>query len=744
MLDKPQYESWKSRMELYIQGKDHGRIILNLVENGPLVWPTVELENDTVRPKTYEELFDKEKLQADYDLKDTNIVLQGLPPDVYALVNHHKVAKDIWDRVKMLMQGTSLSNQERECKLYDEFDKFSYVKGLVVPTFLPGDDPISCMNKVMAFLSAVFTLCYPLTNNQLRSSSNLRNQAIVKDGEGHMARHCTQLKRRRDASWFKEKFLLTDDLDAYDSDYDDISSAKAVLMANLSSCDSDVLSEDKANNESKIVNESLTAELERYKERVKILEQRFNVDLSGREKFIDSQMDDMIRMKNTKFAAFETEIDTLKQALSKHVKEKESLLIILNGFKTEFKEIESKSIDKEIILENKNKELENIVSEDFGKHFVPQQELFAEQKFWFQSSDKNSEEPSISNTPVKIEVQNELPKVFANASLKNELRKLKGKNVIDTAVLKPYATTIAPGMFKLNLEPLALKVLKNKDAHPEYIKHSREHADILQEIVKSARVLSPLDSNLDSACKFTWVKFLKSKDEALEFIINYYEDVGISHETSVARTPQQNSVVERRNCTLVEAAHTMLIYAKALLFLWTEAVATACYTQNRSLIYLRHGKTPYELLHDRKPNLSYLYVFGALCYPTNDNEDLGKLEAIANVDILPQPLFDEYFRPPPCVDHPVPEVAAVSTGSPSLTSVDQDEPSPSTSETPQASLSHVITPGAEEADHDIEVSHMDNNPQFGILIPEPISEDSSSQVVIPNNVHSVNQPPKHM
>ncbi|GKA87630.1 retrovirus-related pol polyprotein from transposon TNT 1-94 [Tanacetum coccineum] len=81
-------------------------------------------------------------------------------------------------------------------------------------------------------------------------------------------------------------------------------------------------------------------------------------------------------------------------------------------------------------------------------------------------------------------------------------KKIKGKNVIDTVVSKPYATTIAPGMFKLNLEPLAPKVWKNKDAHLEYIKHSKEHADILQEIVKSARALSPLDSNLDSACKY--------------------------------------------------------------------------------------------------------------------------------------------------------------------------------------------------------------------------------------------------
>nr|GFB21324.1 hypothetical protein [Tanacetum cinerariifolium] len=237
-------------------------------------------------------------------------------------------------------------------------------------------------------------------------------------------------------------------------------------------------------------------------------------------------------------------------------------------------------------------------AEDFRKRFVPQQELSAEQKFWLQSSDKNSKKPSTSNTPLKIKVPSVLQKqtkgnnsfternanpakvkkaideieiinielehsvakllseneklhkekeylkktykelydsikpsrvhakeqcdslianlnsksmenadlktqiqekVFANAILKNELRKLKRKNMIDTAVSKPYATTIAPGMFKLNLEPLALKVLKNKDAYLEYIKHSKEHANILLEIVKSARALSLLDSNLDSA-----------------------------------------------------------------------------------------------------------------------------------------------------------------------------------------------------------------------------------------------------
>ncbi|GKE04002.1 retrovirus-related pol polyprotein from transposon TNT 1-94, partial [Tanacetum coccineum] len=128
---------------------------------------------------------------------------------------------------------------------------------------------------------------------------------------------------------------------------------------------------------------------------------------------------------------------------------------------------------------------------------------------------------------------------------------------------------------------------------------------------------------VDDYSRFTWVKFLRSKDET--------PDVGITHEKTITRTPQQNGVVERRNRNLVEAARTMLIFSKAPMFIWVEAIATACYTQNRSLIHTLHNKTPYELVHDKKLDLSFICVFGALCYLTNDSEDLGKLKAKADI-----------------------------------------------------------------------------------------------------------------
>ncbi|GKC86974.1 hypothetical protein Tco_1147623 [Tanacetum coccineum] len=489
MLEKSLYDSWKSRMEIYMENRENGRMIRDIVQKVHLcLCLQITEEDGTTRKKTYVELSASEKLQADCDCKATNIILQGLPPDVYAIVNHHKVAKEIWDRVKACLyyiyrysgrerQGTKLSLQEKECKLYDEFDKFTFVKGetlyqyywrfaqlinnmnvinmsmrpvqvntqflnslppewskfvtdvklarylhttnydqlysyleqhemhanetrlmreryqdplafvanyhqspsqlnnyhsqynptqfpqqsymshqtssvpqiaytssqpstqpltefpqmdsgLAVPVFNQGDDPIACLNKAMAFLTAVASSRFPSTNNQLRTSSNPRNQATIQDGrvtvqqvqgrqgqsyagnsykgnatssggnnaggqarvvkcytyqgEGHIARQCTQPKRHKNAAWFKEKAMLaeaqeagqildeeqlaffadpgipngqtaqttipntaafqTEDLDAYDFDCDCISNAKVILMANLSNYGSDVIS----------------------------------------------------------------------------------------------------------------------------------------------------------------------------------------------------------------------------------------------------------------------------------------------------------------------------------------------------------------------------------------------------------------------------------------------------------------------------------------------------------------------
>nr|GEZ85158.1 hypothetical protein [Tanacetum cinerariifolium] len=106
----------------------------------------------------------------------------------------------------------------------------------------------------------------------------------------------------------------------------------------------------------------------------------------------------------------------------------------------------------------------------------------------------------------------------------------------------------------------------------------------------------------------------------------FFKEEGIEHQTSTAQTPKQNSVVERRNRTMVEAVRTMLSASKLPLFFWAEAIATACYTQNRSIIILTHDKTAYHIINDRKPSIKHLHIFGCICYITRDDELLDKMK----------------------------------------------------------------------------------------------------------------------
>nr|GFC58770.1 retrovirus-related Pol polyprotein from transposon TNT 1-94 [Tanacetum cinerariifolium] len=130
-------------------------------------------------------------------------------------------------------------------------------------------------------------------------------------------------------------------------------------------------------------------------------------------------------------------------------------------------------------------------------------------------------------------------------------------------------------------------------------------------------------------------------DKGTEFLNQtlyaYFAAEGIQHQTSVARTPEQNSVVERRNRTLAEAARTMLSAAKVPLFFWAEAIATACFTQNCSLVIPRHEKTPYHIINDRKPN-------GENLDKMKEKETYAKNDQVANdefINIFSTPVEDQ-------------------------------------------------------------------------------------------------------
>nr|GEY14947.1 hypothetical protein [Tanacetum cinerariifolium] len=174
--------------------------------------------------------------------------------------------------------------------------------------------------------------------------------------------------------------------------------------------------------------------------------------------------------------------------------------------------------------------------------------------------------------------------------------------------------------------------LKTKNTNVEVL--STLHMDLCgpmrSEIINKKKYVLVI---VDDYTRFGWVRFLRTKDETLELFMKFLNNTQRALNATVLWLEQ---TMERslRNWILMEAARTMLIFAKAPLFLWAKAVATACYTLNRSLIHMLHEKTYYELLKGKKPELKYFRVFGSLCYPTNDYDDVGKLKAIADIGIF--------------------------------------------------------------------------------------------------------------
>nr|GEW50206.1 hypothetical protein [Tanacetum cinerariifolium] len=482
------------------------------------------------------------------------------------------------------------------------------------------------------------------------------------------------------------------------------------------------------------------------------------------------------------------------------------------------------------------------------------------------------------------------------AALQDELRKLKRKALVDNVVT---SHTIAPEMLKIDVEPIALKLLNNMIVHSNYLRHTQEQAAILKEVVKQEKSQNPLNNSLDHACcsrhmtgdRFQLTNFvnrflgtIKFGNDRVEKIIvafrqhTCYVDLLIgSRGNNLYTLSLGNMMASSPICLLLKASktkswlwHRRLSYLnfgainhlarhshvrglpklkfekdhlcfacttgkskkkphkpkyedtnqeklyllhmdlcgpmrvasvnekkyilvivndysrftwvkclrsedeapyfiiKFLKMIQAEAVATTCYTQNHSIIRLRHGKTPYELLHGKLPDLSFFHIFGALCYPTNDSENLGKLQSKADIgifigyaptkktfqiynrrtrriiktihvdfdeltpmasehssleptlyemtsaiissglvpnlphstpfvppsrtnwDLLFQPLLDKILTPSPSVDHPTLEFislivevvaskSAASTGLPSSTTVNEDAPSPSNS-----------------------------------------------------------------
>nr|GEU44400.1 hypothetical protein [Tanacetum cinerariifolium] len=282
MLEKDMYDSWKSKMKLYMMNRQHGRMILESVEN-------------------------------------------GLPQEVYALVSNHKVAKELWERIQLLMQGTSLTKQERE---YPRITEAQTTQNVIThnAAYQAND------------LDAYDSNCDEINTAQVALMANLSHYGFDDLAEVHNQDNVTHnmINQAVQAMSLSEHSTILNQ-----------SETEITSDSNIIPYSQYVINCTKINLENKSVNETLTAELERYKDQVRILKEGHNVDLKSNDIILDS-------------CAQSIKIDNLKQTLSEHLKEKESLKETVTLLKNDFQKEESRNIDREIALEKQIKELNTI------------------------------------------------------------------------------------------------------------------------------------------------------------------------------------------------------------------------------------------------------------------------------------------------------------------------------------------------------------------------------------------------
>ncbi|GJZ50063.1 hypothetical protein Tco_0604253 [Tanacetum coccineum] len=421
-------------------------MIRKSVENGPLIWPSIE-ENVMTRPKKYSELSPTEAIQADCDIKATHIILQGLPPEAYALVSNHKVAKELWERIQLLMQGTSLTKQERECKLYDEFDKFAYKKGetlrLIVPVFQKGDDPIDAINHMMSFLTDVSDLTTSswdkLLLMRVLQGPTLQEQVEVILGNKGLL-FVTTAKGKD----------TTDDLDAYDSDCDELNTARVALMANLSYYGLDALAEvhNPNNIDNNMINQAVQAMSSSEQSNVvNHSETEITSDsniIPYSQYVIESQQENVLNSNSSaqQDALILSVIEQLKTQV-KVLKEGQNVDLMSNDNVSD--------LSAHAIMIPDSKETLILAEESRLKMLLKQKDpMMLEKKVITTPVDyvnsMNSLDPTLSSRPTKVEVPKELPKVsMVNTSLKKLKHHLAGFDVVVKE--RTTATAITEGLW---------------------------------------------------------------------------------------------------------------------------------------------------------------------------------------------------------------------------------------------------------------------------------------------------------
>ncbi|GJT02871.1 integrase, catalytic region, zinc finger, CCHC-type containing protein [Tanacetum coccineum] len=506
---------------------------------------------------------------------------------------------------------------------------------------------------MMSFLTAVVTSRYPTTNNQLRNSSNPRQQATINDGrvtlqpvqgrqtsfaagttrtytpgasgsnsrkqrtvicynckgEGHMSKQCTKPKRKWDDSWFKDKVLLVQ----AQVNGQILHEEELAFLADPGIAEETLI----------LVEESRLKMFLKQKDPI-MLEKKVNttpVDYT-----VLNQLSQDFETRPTKVevpkelpkvSMVNTSLKKLKHHLAGFdvvVKERTMATAITEG-SWGFEHTKACFRDEIIPFVKALKDLFNT----FDQYLID--ELSEVQNVFHQM------EQAVEQHRTRLDSKH----------LKNELGKLKGKDLADNVVCKH---TIDLEMLKIDVEYLNPRLLNNRSVNSDYLKHTQEEAAILKEIVEHGKSQNPLNESLDSSCKNPVILGDPYFPDVSIFLSDEYKSSQIGPlEKARRKPPEQTKSDDTNQDKLYLIAHGSLMtqyeVPQVVNGKKQEALPThTCYSPIGSIMRLRHGKIPYELLHDKLPDLSFFHVFGALCYPINDSENLGKLQPKADIGIF--------------------------------------------------------------------------------------------------------------
>ncbi|GJV06701.1 retrovirus-related pol polyprotein from transposon TNT 1-94 [Tanacetum coccineum] len=786
MLDRTDFASWQQCIRLYCQGKENGVNILKLIDEGPFQMGTLRetlakgnegaLHLGPERPRVYSDLSLDDKERYNADIWETNILLQGFPKDIYTLINHYTDAKDIWDNVKMLLEGSKLTKEDRESQLYDDFEHFRQNKGETIHDYyVRFVKLINDMRNIKMTMSRM-QMNSKFVNNMLpewgrfvtaESVETLREiveeAKVERPSDRLLASACLYTKHSQE--------LLEYVIGTCPKDFNQRDKQHAAtpllgtrkLLLRVNSCTDASGSQPRSNTKTigscrlRVVqiilwyldsccSKHITGDGSRLKNFVK--------------KFIET-----IRFGNDHFGAIKGYGDyVIGDSVISRVYYVEGIghnLFSVGQFCDSDLEVTFRKHScyvrdtdgVELIKGSRGSNLCTISVEDMMKSSpIYLLSKASKNKSWLWHHRLNHLNLGTINDLARKDLVRGLPRL-----------KFEKDHLCSACQLgKSKKHTHSPKIENTNLK--VLNTLHMGLCGPIRVQNINGKKYILVIVDDYSR----------------YIRIDNGTELVNQVLTQYYESVGIFHQKSVLRTPQQNGVVKRRNHTLVEAARTMLIFSMALMFLWAKAIATA--------------------------------FFGALCYPTNDSEDLGKLQPTADIgifvgyapsskgyriynkrtrrimetihvqfnelsepmdpvqlstgpaptflthghissglvpnsvpaapyvpptnkelEILFQPMFDEYLEPPRVERSVSPDPAGPvpinSAGTPSSTTIDQDAPSPSHSPSSSALQSPSSQQGVAAGSTIIEdnpFAPVDNDPLENVFSSEPSSEASSS------------------